>query len=85
MLSRGPPRRMRARKGFELWRDDNGRAGYLYMDERGFVVEMCRGSVRILCGVRLGWISECWIEVMNDSSKIAKKSSVIQYLFVSAA
>jgi hypothetical protein len=56
----------------DLWADDNQHAGYIYRDEIGFVVEMCLGAVKILCGGRLAWISECWIEVVNDSSQSPK-------------
>ena len=56
----------------DLWADDNQHAGYICRDEIGFVVEMCLGAVKILCGGHLAWISECWIEVVNDSSQSPK-------------
>ena len=55
-----------------IWADDTQHAGYIHRDEIAFVIEMCLGAVKILCGGRLAWISECWIEVVNDSSQSPK-------------
>jgi hypothetical protein len=51
-----------------LWGDGHRSVGNIYLNEIAFVVEESRGSVKILCGDRFGWISECWIEVAVDST-----------------
>ena len=54
-------------RSWRLWGDGHRSVGVIYVNEIAFVVEECRGAVKILCGDRFGWISECWIEVVNNS------------------